>query len=244
MSEWSAIKNSKLIVLSVFVLLFMGAKAFSCEPDEIFVRSHRVKAHSKKDGTLIREYLRKGHCREIRSHNYFSNNRKQKFKNVRTNLKKWKTHEVKIIKEVMETLPKWLKRYKLNEILRADVFNGVKLNPAATIPKSKTLIVFNNFFERTNKRDVLIHELSHIAVYDFEPLKLEEFFISSGWKYDKNKKLKSPVNPLLKDSIVSPSEDFANHVQIYYSNPSLLKKHNFKSYLLLKKMISKKENRK
>ncbi len=56
-----------------------------------------------------------------------------------------------------------------------------------TIPATKTLIIFDKFFPMANKKEIIIHEMSHIAVWDIDPLQLKEFFMSRGWAYEKGK---------------------------------------------------------
>ena len=41
----------------------------------------------------------------------------------------------------------------------------------------------------------------------------------------------------MDDSVGSPSEDFANWVELYYTNPNKLKKFNKKQFQALKKII-------
>jgi len=103
----------------------------------------------------------------------------QTFKNIKTNIKKWNPQEKKILEGHLENLPAWLKKYKLTEILRGDI-GGNPLNPAAAIPLTKTLLIFDHFFKSPNKQDIIIHEISHIAIYDIDPDTIEEFSRASG----------------------------------------------------------------
>lgn len=114
-------------------------------------------------------------------------------------------------------------------------------NLAAAIPFSKTLIVFDIFFKMTNKKDIIIHELSHFAVYDVDPFLLKSFIEASGWTYGEEGKPSPPQVVLLPDSQDSPSEDFANYVETYYSDKSKLELFNSKALEALEKIIKSKE---
>lgn len=92
-----------------------------------------------------------------------------------------------------------------------------------------------------NKADIIVHEMAHIAVWDVSPLLLQEFFILRGWKYEKGSPPIPPKKVIMPDSGDSPSEDFANSVELYYKDPKLLKKFNPKSFLILEKIINSKE---
>lgn len=69
----------------------------------------------------------------------------------------------------------------------------------------------------------------------------KNFFESRGWKYEKGKPPKPPKIVLLSDSSNSPSEDFANSVELYYSDPQRLKTFNLKSFVILEKIIKSME---
>jgi hypothetical protein len=135
----------------------------------------------------------------------------------------------------------WLKKYKVSDILRASLQEGNPLNPAMTIPATKTLIFFDKFFTATNKREIIIHELSHVAAWDIDPIQLQDFFISQGWENEKGKPPKPPRELILPDSSESPGEDFANSVELYYSDPQRLKTFNLKSFIILDSIIKSKE---
>ena len=122
----------------------------------------------------------------------------------------------------MQKVPPWLRKYKFSEIHRGSVGGDLK-NPASVIPLSKVLIVYDNFFKRPDKTDILIHEVAHLAILDLTEKELLGFVKSSGWTIDREKGIKRPPKVLvLPDSSESASEDFANHVEIYHSNPERL----------------------
>ena len=227
----------------LFVLLFSyNTYALVCSPSEIYVREQQISAYKKTDGTSVKAHIRKAHCRKIQELNYFKDTTRQKIKGIETTLKKWKPEEKKVLEEYLEKLPSWLKKYKLSEILRGDVGGGPK-NPASAIPLTKSLLIFDNFFIRSNKLEILIHEVAHIAILDLNEGELLNFSKFSGWVIDRKKGIRLPPKKLiLPDSSSSPSEDFANHVEIYYSDPKKLKKLNPKMFSFIESIIKKREH--
>ncbi len=133
------------------------------------------------------------------------------------------------------------KRYKLNEVLRGDI-GGNALNPAATIPLTRTLILFDKFFELSNKQDIINHEISHIAIYDIDPDLIEAFNKASGWRKDKNGNSIAPGKLLQEDSAHARSEDFSNHIEAYYASRERLMIFNPLSFVIIQQIIKSKEN--
>lgn len=229
----------KLILANIFYCFFGYAQA--CQPSEIHIREQWVDDYEKEDGTVVIAHKRSEHCRVIGTHNYYQDKTSKQFKNLHTQFKPWKKSEKDILNKALEGLPPWLKKYKLNEILRGTKMKNNLKNPAAAIPFSKTLIVFDIFFKMTNQKEIIIHELSHLAVYDVDALLLKSFVETSGWTYGEEGKPIPPKVVILPDSQDSPSEDFANHVETYYSDKSKLKLFNIKTFEVLEKIIKSKE---
>jgi len=226
------------------ILLFLiisSAFAFPCGPHEIYVREQLIKAYTKNDGTKVAAHSRKAHCRELTRINYFLNETKQIFKGVKTNIKKWSPEEKKIVEEHLAKLPFWLKKYALSEILRGDI-GGNALNPAAAIPLTKTLIIFDRFFKSSNKQDIISHEISHIAIYEIDPETIATFSRASGWVKNDDGTRTPPSKLLFNDSENSISEDFANHVEVYYSSRERMLTFNPLSFLVIQQIIQSKEN--
>lgn len=221
----------------IFPILLVSFEAHSCKLDEIFISGHQVQAHIRSDSVKVEKFYRKSHCRKFAKFNYFSNRDNILSKEFETKFKSWTKSDQKLIKKLLTTLPTWLKRYKLNKILRASSIQDQPKNPALIVPKSKTLIISDNFFKRKNQKDVLIHEISHVAVFDVERSLLLKFFETGGWSYSKSSKPTPPDDVILADSKDSPSEDFANWVELYYTNPVKLKTKNSKQYQILDKII-------
>jgi len=198
-----------------------------------------VEEYRKTDGTRVQAHTRQAHCRKIESHSYFRNSTAQKVKNLKTSIKPWKDSEKEIVSNALSELPGWLKRYAFKEILRADV-GFHPSNPAATVPQTKTLVIFDNFFHLKNKKDVLTHELSHVAFYDFSPNELMSFALASGWVLTQNARF-PPKKLLESDSSQSISEDFASHIEHFYRDEEALMLSHPMSDLIIRRLIESKE---
>ena len=233
------------LMLKLLILLFLICNSYdnteACEPNEIHIREQWINSYTKEDGTEVFGHVRSEHCRELRGENYFQNSTKNEFRGLKTKFKKWTDSEKSLLEKEIKNLPASLKKYQLSEVLRATEQDGNLNNPAMTIPATKTFIFFDKFFAMPNKQDVIIHEIAHIAVWDIDPYELQEFFESRGWKYEKGKPPMPPKKVILDDSSNSPGEDFANSVELYYSEPQRLKTFNLKSFLILEKIIKSKE---
>lgn len=215
----------------------------ACRPDEVHVREHWVETYSKIDGTQVLAHLRSEHCREVIGRSYFQDSTSKPFTNFNGKLKSWTAAERKLLEREWEKLPAWLKKYKIANFLRASVHGANHKNPALTYPDSKTVILFDPFFDSPERLSILLHELSHIAVWDIDPAKVQNFLVSNGWIYEKGKSPTPPQKVIISDSFHSPSEDFANSVETYYSNPKRFREFNPKSFTILEGIIKSKENR-
>ncbi len=204
------------------LILLTPILTLACLPNEIHIREEWIHSYTKQDDTIVSAHSRSEHCREIKGNNYFQNSPNKEIKGLKT--KKWTEKEKSLLNKEMENVPTWLKKYKLSETLRATLEESNPDNPAMIIPATKTLVIFDKFFSMPNKKDIIIHEMSHIAVWDFSPLDLKKFFISNGWIYKDVGKPTPPKKTFREDSKNSPSEDFANSIEAYYSAPDQLKK--------------------
>lgn len=228
----------------IFLILFSTALFASvCGPHEIYVRGQLIQSYKKADGTKVSAHFRKPHCRQLTQFNYYQDSTTQTFKKIKTNIKKWKPEEKKVVDEYLSKLPEWLKKYKLGEQLRGDV-GGNAHNPAVGIPLTKTIIIFDKFFEVSNKLDVLIHEVGHLTILDLTKEEMLGFANASGWIINREKGIKTPPKILvIPDSSESVSEDYANHIEMYYSDPKKLKKINPTSFSYIEKIIKKREQK-
>jgi hypothetical protein len=231
----------KLLFAFAFLNPLLG---LACLPSEIHVREQWINTYIKKDSTKVSSHLRSEHCREVKGHRYFQDSSNEEIIGLKTEFKAWKENEKNILNKEIENLPEWLKKYRLSKIIRATEEKGNPHNPGMTIPATKTLIIFDKFFSLSNKREVILHEMAHIAAWDIDPIILRSFFLARGWKYGNLGEISPPKKLLTTDSKFSPSEDFANSVELYYSNKSRLKDFNLKSFQLLDEIIKSKENKK
>lgn len=231
-------KLRHLFLLSI--LLFIK-KSYACAPDEVHVREQWINAYTKEDGTSISAHSRSEHCRKVKGHNFFQDSSSKEFRNFKGNFKSWNSSEKNLLNSELGKLPPWLKKYKIANFLRANIHEGNLKNPALTYPDSKTIILFDSFFNSPDKQSIILHEISHIATWDIDPTELQNFFVSNGWIYKRGKSPKPPQKVIIPDSSHSPSEDFANSVEIYYSNPKRLKEFNPTSFAILEGIIKSKE---
>jgi hypothetical protein len=219
-----------LILFSTFVL------AGPCEPHEIYIREQNIESYYKTDGTHVSSHTRKSHCRELSRTNYFKDSTTQKFKDIKTKIKKWSPEERNIIHNHLGKIPEWLKKYVIAETLRADT-DGTE-NPASSIALTKTLILFDRFFQSPNKTQILAHEVAHLTVLDLTKKELEDFYTASGWTINRSKGIKLPPKILvMPDSDESVVEDYANHVEMYHYKPNELKRLNPKSFIVIEAIL-------
>ena len=83
-----------------FILLILFSSlvfAEPCGPHEIYVREQWIESYTKTDSTNVRGYTRKAHCRELTRYNYYQDSTTQTFKKIKTNIKKWKPEEKKVV---------------------------------------------------------------------------------------------------------------------------------------------------
>ena len=226
----------------IFLILFSSlAFAEPCGPHEIYVPEQWIKAYPRSDGTKVSAHTRDAHCREIERSNYFQDSTNQKFTNIKPKIRKWGATEKSIFQEALALLPPWLSKYHVTEILRGDV-GGHTLNPAASFSRTRTLLIFDRFFQEQDKRAVVIHEMAHIAFPSIDPTLKFEFGLAAGWNIDSAYKLTPPSKLLMPDSKDSIEEDLTNHIEIYYSDPSRLMTFNLLAFLAIKEIIESKEN--
>ncbi len=85
----------------------------------------------------------------------------------------------KLVDDAIKKIPEWLKQYILAETLRGDTDGTI--NPASSIALTKTLIVFDKFFQSTNKVQIITHEVAHLTVLDLTEKELKDFAAALGW---------------------------------------------------------------
>ena len=227
----------------LILLLTLITESFACGPGEIFVRAHSVSPYTRGDGVAVSGYDRGESCRELLAH-YEFNDKDPELSVSKYKIIPWRAEEQKIVEGLLAKLPVWLQKYKLQKILRAKYSPANIENPAITLPASKVLIINNSFFKRKDQLAILTHEMAHVAVLDCNSEDVKKLLQSSGWILKGGKAATPPTNLLLPDSKTSRSEDFANHVEIFYSDPVRLKNFNLSSYEILRSIIDRKEKEK
>lgn len=227
----------------LILILIKPIFVIACLPNEIHIREQWINAYIKKDGTHVTAHPRLEHCREVKRENYFQDSSSNKFRNFNGKFKSWSTTEKNLLEIAIENLPPWLKKYKIANFLRASIHTGNSKNPALTYPDSKTIILFDAFFSSIDKQSILLHEVSHIAAWDIDPSELKTFFLSNGWTYVPGESPKPPKKVIIPDSANSPSEDFSNCIELYYSNPKRLKEFNSNSFSIIENIIKSMEKK-
>jgi hypothetical protein len=107
---------------------------------------------------------------------------------------------------------------------------------------SKEFRNFNSKFKSwsSSEKNLLNSQLEKLPPW-IKKYKIANFLRASV--HEGNLSPKPPHKVIIPDSSHSPSEDFANSVEIYYSNPKRLKEFNPKSFAILEGIIKSKEKR-
>lgn len=180
---------------------------------------------------------------KLKDKNFFQDSSSKEFRNFKGKFKSWNSSEKNLLNSELDKLPPWLKKYRIANFLRVSVHEGNSKNPALTYPDSKTIILFDAFFNSFDKQSILLHEISHIAAWDINPEELKTFFLSNGWVYISGEAPKPPLKVIIPDSVNSPGEDFSNTIEIYYSDPKRLKEFNSNSFSIIENIIKSMEKK-
>ncbi len=209
--------------LLLFVLYFPSAFGLECKWWQIKVSEASVNNHQRQ-GVNVKNHPRTEHCRSKwpNADVYIKQFKdEQSISTARNKFKKWTRNEIKILLEIFSDLPRWtaLENYTFVRALNSNI----KGNPAASDIKSKSIIIYDQFFNENNKSSIIVHESAHHIYQNLGPAGVRKFSDLSGWdlEVDKNGKVfEIPPKSLLKpDSSVSKDEDFSNHVEEYFHNP-------------------------
>lgn len=234
-----------LVIL--FFLFFMNENSLAdvvCNPWEIHVRSHPVRAYKKADGANVDGADRNEHCREkIKGAtawgNGFTNDIPALWPHKTEKFKKWTKDEKEKFLKAVSVQPDRLSRFNFTSLYRAEksIWTG---NPAANLPKQKILVLYDEFFKMPNPERVLTHELAHLLYLTWSRDKIMEFEKLSGWKLSKTSGPMIPPNNLLKeDSAIDVEEDFTNHIEFYFHDRKKIEKNNRSIYDFIKNEIGK-----
>lgn len=104
---------------------------------------------------------------------------------------------------------------------------------------ANAIIVYDNFFKYSKSHAVLSHELAHIYIFSAPTDKLKRILSATGWEWDlsKHPKWTSKNKPLKPDSVDSPSEDLANHIEDFLHSREELKKNRPEVFKLLEDLL-------
>ena len=225
----------------------ISAKEPICHPWEIPVKAHKVKKYKKKDGITVRTTNRKAHCREkwrLANVNPAKLKNKSKLLKPKYKLRKWTEEDKLTILENLSTVPDSLSSLPVNTIIRVKSA-GHKDNPASSEIKQNTIVIADPYFKSFQKSEILIHELAHFEFMKLTNQEIGEFLSLSGWTLEEPSLIarKATIIPpkklILADSDNSIEEDFANCLEVYFSNPQKLKSFNKQLYLYFKKRYKK-----
>ena len=108
-----------------------------------------------------------------------------------------------------------------------------KGNPASIDIDSRSITLYDTFFNQKNKDSILVHESAHYHFTRLSESQRDRFFELSGWKKiitDRGLKLSPPKKLIKEDSHISPEEDFSNYSEVYYESPQEFKSLNIQLF--------------
>ena len=216
----------RYILVLAALIIKAQASEIHCRDFEVFVRKHEVKPYKRESGAVVHAAQRKAHCRTLypRTENWIDSFQKIKIAEWPYDeaFKDWTKKEKEIVLKLISQWPDVFSTYTGIALHRA-VSSITKGNPAGVLPKSKAIVLYDEFFRIKVQSRVLSHEMAHIYILNLEPDKLKSILKKTGWDYDKNHRpVWSGKKPLKPDSIDSPSEDLANHIEEFLHQPDSL----------------------
>lgn len=231
-----------LIILSIFMV--SPAYSIECKWWQSKVKSHDVKQH-KRNGVSVSEHPRQEHCREIWKNSdkiisTFENSvpsnwtKEEKFK-------AWSQKDIREVLKAYEKLPEWLLNLH-KSFHRAATSSKSAKNPAASDKTTDSVTIYDEFYKRSNKEAIVGHEMAHLLYKKTSHEDIITFTELADWtlKVEGNQVFEVPPDKvIIQDSIVNKEEDFANLVEIYFTDPSKLKNHNPKLFEFFQKRFSK-----
>ena len=201
--------------------------------------SHQVNAH-QRSGSTVSSHPRQEHCREKWRH---SDKITSSFQNTRPEVwtdqekfKQWKQLEIAEILKAYEKMPEWL-LFLQKSFHRAEKSTILK-NPAASDKRTDSITIYDEFYKRQNKEAIIAHELAHLLYKKLSVSEITTFTDLAGWtlKVEGNQVFEvPPAIVLISDSTINKEEDFANPIEIYFTDPNKLKNHNLKLFEFFKK---------
>jgi hypothetical protein len=178
-----------------------------------------------RQGHPVKQHPRSEHCRERwKGANQYINLFKDRTIpgwNPKEKLKKWERKEIQMLLEIMASVPEW-SIFSSYHFFRAEKSIHER-NHATEGKTSGAIVLYDSFFHSSDQSAIIVHESSH-GLYDrLSPDQMNEFAKLSGWalEVDKMKVYEIPPKVLIQpDSALNREEDFANHVEEFFRNPS------------------------
>lgn len=234
----------KILFLVSILILNTRALALECEWWQVKVKTHIVDPH-KREGVNISSHQRKEHCREKWNfaNLYISrlvDSLPEGWQSLKENYRPWKKSEKEIILKLLAGIP---------DSFRMDSFyfyraqkSEYKNNPASIHLNSRSITLYDIFFDFNPKSEILVHEAGHYHFSELSEAKRDPFLILSGWEKvikDGTLQLLPPKALIKADSNISPEEDFSNYVETYYESPKRLKNKNLKLFQYFEERYSR-----
>lgn len=224
----------------LLLLIFFIPKAYSveCQWWQKKWKDHTVSKYPKKDGSQVRSHPRDGHCRDKWPKASFYIERLNNipppyWSKPDEKFKTWNIQEAEIILEILPKLPPYIEIDNYY-FFRAETHKEFKKNPAEIDVKTRSVVLYDIAFKNFYLPSVIVHESAHYLFEKLDHKVIEKFSDLSGWKTElvNNKLIKTPPKSLIiPDSKDSVSEDFSNHLELYFSSPDVLKRKNLNLFL-------------
>lgn len=218
--------------------------ALECQWWQTKVKAATIPQH-QREGNTVSSHPRQEHCRErwkgADHHiNQFKDDPILGWSKEGEVFKKWTRIEIQTVLQLLPRLPSWARIEQVNfRRAKTSVYKG---NSATSELTKKTIVLYDNFFTLEDKLSVIGHEASHFVFQELTTLDIVQFEKLSGWDIElKDRKVYiiAPKNPIMPDSVNDKEEDFANHAEMYISNPNKLNKINPKMYEFFLKRFPK-----
>lgn len=232
-------------MLQLIFLLYsslVSASELPCSEFETYVKSSNVQAYTKKDGTQVSEAFRKEHCKDV-----YPGTKAwlESFKDIplqnwpyKETFKPWTKKEKEVILKLISQWPDKFQSWPGTTLYRAEK-SQFPNNPGASLPIANAIIIYDNFFKFSKPHAILSHELAHVYILSAPTEQLKQILSATGWEWDtlKRPKWSSENKPLKQDSVDSPSEDLANHIEDFLHSREELKKNRPEAFKLLEDFL-------
>ena len=231
--------------MTFFSVLLQEANASvtTCPDGQYLVRAHKRSGYYRSNKTYVSPARISAYCKNYRNFKPAKLNF-SKPQSSRSKIKNFSKKEIKQIQLSFKELPGILTKFGKITFQRKK--SGVIPNNPAVSNTSKKTIILHDSISRYNMKRVIAHELAHF-LYDSLPSKVKKSYKSvAEWELRTYKGNKFNVfmrkTFVAADSIVSPSEDFANNIEYYLFEGKILKKKNPQIYKWVKQFME--ENKK